>query len=249
MAFKLPTLRRRRKPDEPRLDPARTDGGPDRLGAYPASMDAAPLEHRRNWWTAYVFATVACLSVVLNIVQGGAIITLTPLVRVVPMLVTFQDKGAQVVRIEPFERTMRGLELMTEQLAKEYILIRHTIVPDAKAMAQHWDDGGTIRRRSSDRVWKAFAANTAREWPELVKAGVSQTVEADGMTVLALGDRFYRVEFTARLFQDGQLQRTRRMAATMTVDYEEHRVDYRDRYVNPLGFTVTAYSVHEVTGE
>lgn len=120
---------------------------PDRLGAYPAERDVPALEGRRYLWIARAFAIGMFLSLCLNVVLGVAIGTLSPLVRVEPMLLTFKDRSEQIVKIEPFERGTSGFELMTEALVRDYVLSRHEIVLDESEMRRRW--GGARHCRSS----------------------------------------------------------------------------------------------------
>jgi type IV secretion system protein VirB8 len=216
--------------------------GQDRLGAYPVEKDVPALEGRRYLWIARAFAIGMFLSLCLNVVLGVAIGTLSPLVRVEPMLLTFKDRSEQIVKIEPFERGTSGFELMTEALVRDYVLSRHEIVLDETEMRRRWGGRGIVAHRSSDEEYARFVADVAPKYEELRQMRLMRTVAIRRVSRIA--DGYWQVEFATQDFTGGvKLVAEKRWVASLTVGYVPREVSWEDRYMNPLGFIVTDYSV------
>jgi type IV secretion system protein VirB8 len=214
----------------------------DRLGAYPSERDVPALEGRRYLWIARAFAIGMFLSLCLNVVLGMAVGGLAPLVRVEPMLVTFKDRSDQIVKIEPFERGTRGFELMTEMLVRDYVLSRQEILLDEVEMRRRWGGHGVVAHRSSAEEYSRFVAETAPKFEEIHQARLSRAVAIHRVGKIA--DGFWQVAFTTEDYKGGGTKiGENHWVASLTVSYVPRDVSWEDRYMNPLGFIVTDYSV------
>lgn len=214
----------------------------DRLGIYPAERDVPTLEGRRYLWIARAFAIGMFLSLCLNVVLGVAIGALSPLIRVEPMLVTFKDRSEQIVKIEPFERGTTGFELMTEALVRDYVLSRHEIVLDEAEMRRRWGGRGMVSHRSSPEEYARFVAEAAPKYDENRQMRMVRTVAVRRVSKIAEG--YWQVEFVTQDFAGGTSKLAeQRWVASLTVTYAPREVSWEDRYMNPLGFIVTGYSV------
>lgn len=214
----------------------------DRLGLYPAERDVPALEGRRYLWIARAFAIGMFLSLCLNVVLGMAITGLAPLVRVEPMLLTFKDRSEQIVKIEPFQRGSSGFELMTEMLVRDYVLSRHEILLDENEMRRRWGGHGLVAYRSAPEEYSRFVAETAPRFEALRQARLVRTVTIHRVSKIA--DGYWQVAFST----EDQVDAVRkggeeRWVASLTVAYVPREVTWEDRYMNPLGFIVTEYSV------
>lgn len=214
----------------------------DRLGIYPSERDVPALEGRRYLWIARAFAIGMFLSLCLNVVLGIAIGTLSPLIRVEPMLVTFKERSEQIVKIEPFERGTSGFELMTEALVRDYVLSRHEIVLDEAEMRRRWGGKGMVSHRSSAEEYARFVAETAPKYDESRQLRLMRTVAVHRVSKIA--DGYWQVEFTTQDFANGASKLAEQhWVASLTITYAPREVSWEDRYMNPLGFLVTGYSV------
>ena len=214
----------------------------DRLGVYPAERDVPALEGRRYLWIARAFAIGMFLSLCLNVILGISIGALSPLVRVEPMLVTFKDRSEQLVKIEPFERGTSGFELMTEALVRDYVLSRHEIVLDETELRRRWGGRGIVAHRSSSEEYSRFVSETAPRYDEIRQRRLVRTVAVHRVSKIA--DGYWQVEFVTQDFLSGVTKAgEQRWVASLTVGYVPREVSWEDRYMNPLGFIVTDYSV------
>jgi type IV secretory pathway component VirB8 len=213
----------------------------DKLGLYPSERDVPGLESRRYLWTARAFAVGLFLSLSLNAVLGFAIMTLTPLLRVEPMLLTFKDKSEQIVRIEPFDKDTQGYEVMTEMLVRDYVLARHEIVLDESELKRRWGGQGILAFRSSAEEYQRFVKETAVHLDEIRQKKLVRAVTIHRASKIAEG--YWQVEFSTRDMLANNKVADMNWVASMTIENRPAKVRYEDRFMNPLGFQVTAYSV------
>lgn len=213
----------------------------DRLGIYPAERDVPALEGRRYLWTARAFAIGMFLSLCLNVALASAVAGLSPLVRVEPMLLTFKDKSEQIVKIEPFTKGTNGFELMTEMLVRDYVLSRHEIALDEGEMRRRWGGRGIVAHRSDPEEYRRFVAETAPKYEEIRQKRLTRTVTIHRVSKIAEG--YWQVEFSTADMDGSRKIAEGLWVASMTITYAPRDVRWEDRYMNPLGFLVTAYSV------
>ncbi len=214
----------------------------DRLGRYPSECDVPALEGRRYLWTARAFAIGMFLSLCLNGVLGFAIASLSPLVRVEPMLLSFKDKSEQLVKVEPFSKGTSGFELMTEMLVRDYVLARHEIVLDDGEMRRRWGGEGIVAYRSDADEYRRFVAETAPQYEEIRQKRFVRIVSIHRVSKVA--DGYWQVEFSTSDFDQYNKKISEAIwVSSMTVSYTPREIRWEDRYMNPLGFIVTAYSV------
>lgn len=214
----------------------------DRLGIYPSERDVKPLEGRRYLWIARAFAIGLFLSLCLNIVLGFAIFSLSPLVRVEPMLLTFKDRSEQIVKLEPFQRGSNGFEVMTEMLVRDYVLSRHEILLDEPEMKRRWGGKGLVAFRSTPEEYARFVAETAPRFEALRQARLMRHVVIHRVSKIA--DGFWQVAFSTEDSKEGQGKLAEdHWVASLSVTYLPREVNWEDRYLNPLGFIVSDYGV------
>lgn len=217
------------------------DGG-DRLGVYPAECDVPALEGRRYLWTARAFAIGMFLSLCVNVALGFALAGLSPLVRVEPMLLSFKEKSEQIVKVEPFSRGTRGYELMTEMLVRDYVLSRHEIVLDEDEMRRRWGGSGIVAHRSDAEEYRRFVAEMASKYEEIRQRKLVRTVTVHRVSRVAEG--YWQAEFSTDDYDSNHQKIAEALwVASLTTAYVPREITWEDRYMNPLGFIVTAYSV------
>ncbi len=250
MAFKGLNLRAK-KPDAAQADssshlgfepmlPDAGGGHGDHIGRYPAEFQVTALEGRRYLWTARAFAIGMYISLALNLMLAGALVAITPLKRVEPFLVNFSPKDQQVVRIEPFARAAQGFDVMTEFLIREYVKMLHEIIPDEKETLARYK--GFLQSRTDPGQYDYFVRNDLAKFAEARSKGATRTVDVKRVNKLSEG--YYQIEFTAHDFdRSGNEILTSDLVATMRIAFVPGQVDFSNRFVNPLGFTVQQYSL------
>ncbi len=230
------------EPSSPAAKDAKVQSNPvDKVGRYPAQIHVPVLESRRYLWTARAYGIALYLSLVVNIALASAIFMLAPLKRVEPMLVTFSPKSEQVVRIEPFFRGTKGFDLMTEKLVGEYVKIREEILPDEKEMAERYSN--YVYNRTAQEIFSIFQAEASKVYVEFRTRRITRYVD---IIVVNRQGSGYIVEYeTTDVDYSGREVQKLTWQVTLTVDYIERQVADSEKYVNPLGFTVTSYNTRQ----
>ncbi len=198
---------------------------------------------KRYLWTARAFAIITAISLCCNVVLLLAIIQVMPLFRVEPYLLTLQSKDEQVFNIVPVNMDMADQKSITETFVRSYVLQRSTMVRDIPEMETRWMPGGPIQEMSSSAVYDEFINKTATRALELIKKrGLQRDLKI--LTVNELGKGLWQVEYETRdMYPDSRAPEVNYWTASLRVMYRRKSVKYGDRLNNPIGFTVTRYSL------
>lgn len=198
---------------------------------------------KRYLWTARAFAIITAISLCCNVVLLLAIIQVMPLFRVEPYLLTLQSKDEQVFNIVPVNMDMADQKSITETFVRSYVLQRSTMVRDIQEMETRWMPGGPIQEMSSSAVYDEFINKTANRALDLIKKrGLQRDLKI--LTVNELGKGLWQVEYETRdMYPDSRAPEVNYWTASLRVMYRRKSVKYGDRLNNPIGFTVTRYSL------
>jgi type IV secretion system protein VirB8 len=194
---------------------------------------------------------VARLTTVISVVLGiiclsliGLVIAIFPLKEVQPMLITVKEKGEQIVRIEPIEKNVQAIEQLKETLARQYVMLRETF--DLQSEKERWKQ---LTLMSSDKLAAEFQSqmspNTADSpFKKRMQEGTTRSVRVLSSASLApSASNIFQVEWVSEDRHQGQVVGTAHWLSTLTVSLEERSFDYEDQYINPIGFTVSHYTV------
>ena len=197
---------------------------------------------KRYLWTARAFAVIAAVSFCCNLVLILAITQLMPLYRVEPFLLTFENKEEQVYDIVPL-KNMEDQKAITEVFVREYVLLRSSFVDDVQEMESRWMPGSQLEEMSSSSVYQAFVDKTAKKALEIIKSrGLIRIVRI--VTVNELSRGLWQVEYETRdMYPESSSPQIDYWTASLKIAYRKKTVKYGERLNNPIGFTVTSYSL------
>ena len=172
-----------------------------------------------------------------------AIFQVLPLYRVSPFLLTFHNRSAQVYNIQPIKEGLRNQKAITEVFVREYVLLRSTFDREIPEMEARWMPGGPIQEMSDPKVYQDFLANTANKALAVIRArGLSREVKI--LSVNELTNGIWQVEYETRdMYPDSDRPEVNYWTASLSVGYRTKSVKYGDRLKNPVGFTVSRYSL------
>ena len=214
-------------------------------GVKPRTGDlfVANVGEKRYLWTARAFAVITALSICCNIVLILAIFQVLPLYRVEPFLLTFQNRSEQVYNIQPIKEGLRNQKAITEVFVREYVLLRSTFDREIPEMEARWMPGGPIQEMSDPKVYQDFLTNTANKALAVIRArGLSREVKI--LSVNELTNGIWQVEYETRdMYPDSDRPEVNYWTASLSVGYRTKSVKYGDRLKNPVGFTVSRYSL------
>ncbi|MCP4395153.1 MAG: hypothetical protein GY804_12940 [Alphaproteobacteria bacterium] len=220
----------------------------DKGGSLSADGDMGVSE-RRLLWSVRAFAVFAALSVCLNVVMAIALAQLTPLVRVQPYLVNFQNKSEQIITVTPITKNLEDARRVTERLVRQYVLLRHTIISRGNEMERRWGVGSDLQFMSTRAVYKEFTSEDYIKGMELItQQGLSRGIEIGYVNMLT-SKNAWEVSFTTYdMFPQATEPQEKKWRAVVEVDYKPARTSRKARFRNPLGFYVRRYSVSQDKG-
>lgn len=197
---------------------------------------------KRYLWTARAFAVIVAISLCCNFVLILAITQLVPLYRLEPFLLTFENKEEQVYDIVPL-KNMEDQKAITEVFVREYVLLRSAFTNDIPEMESRWMPGGQLQEMSSSAVYESFVERTAKQVLNVIRTrGLNRQVQI--MTINELSRGLWQVEYETRdMYPDSAAPEINYWTASLRVVYRKKVVKYGERLNNPVGFTVTAYSL------
>ena len=206
------------------------------------------LRERRYFWTARAFIAVCAISLFSNFVMLAALSTLTPLTRVQPFYLTFENKDSQIVRIIPMNPSTDTMDDITESLIREYVILRNSVTSDERVVRQRWGDEGAVRWMSSDDVYSAFNRSTLEGLTQLKEQRLIRDVAIS--TVYKLknndnpteGDIWVVRMTTTDMLPENQKPRKRSWKIHVRVKYLPYAQKWEERLKNPLGFKIVQYS-------
>lgn len=219
-------------------------GTKDNVGPYLKMHDGPHATKKRSDLAQRLYIMIIGITLTLNVIQAIAILQLLPLYRVVPYFVTFSDKAEQVVRVEPPTGNLSSLEILTESNIREYVTLRNTISNDPQRTIDIW--GGKIKIMSTSDVYNDFLNETKPIYDSLMERKFTRSVKITA--VLRTGQSSYQVEFEVTDRRSGEPLTSAKeekiaFIANLRVANIPQNISYQNRFLNPLGFTVGAYSV------
>ncbi len=211
--------------------------------ASSSDLFVANIGEKRYLWTARAFAIITALSVCCNIILVMAILQVIPLYRVEPFLLTFQNRAEQVYNIQPVREGLRNQKAITEVFVREYVLLRSTFDRDIPEMEARWMPGGPLQEMSSPQIYQDFLNNTAKRALNIIRSrGLSREIKI--LSVNELTNGIWQVEYETRdMYPESTKPEVNYWTASLNVGYRKKTVKYGDRLKNPVGFTVTRYSL------
>ena len=201
---------------------------------------------KRYLWTARAFAIVTAISICCNLILLLTIANILPLYRVEPYLLTLANKEEQVYNIIPYSRDMEAQKSITETFVREYVLLRTTLLSDIDEMQARWQNGGDLQEMSSNIVYQDFIKNTGSKLMQRMKQdGLTSSVRI--LTVNEIGDALWQVEYAVDYFLPSAYQpQTIKYRATLKIQYQRRRVQFKERLKNPVGFKVISYGTKQI---
>jgi type IV secretion system protein VirB8 len=212
------------------------------LGLYPDSVHVPSLASRQLLWMARAVSWGLCVSMSCNLALICLLIGLFPLKHIEPFLVTVADKSEKIVRIEPIEQSIPGYQLLVEQMLRRYVIDRESITPLAREMEYRWSPGGNIAQFTSPAAFQIFQKQVP-EYRRAFTSGLTRQVTI--RAVNRITSTYWSVEFSTQdEDQNGASEALRSdWHVTILLAFKPQHVGYDQRFLNPVGLTVTHYSV------
>lgn len=218
------------------------DNTNDKLGAYPEKVHVRAMPERRYLKTSRVMTLLAAALLCGTIVLGFIIYLLAPMLRAEPMLLSIDKR---FYRLEPVERSIVRTPsnlLLMENLIRDYIYLRHTIVPDIDEMRSRWGDRSYLYWYSSKDVFGLFLQEKEVRMAQMMEG---LTTEVRIRFVNRVSPSLWLAEFdTIEHMPEDEKPTIKRWRALMQAGFQRRPYPSIDeRIKNPLDFMVNSYSI------
>lgn len=210
------------------------------LGEYPRRYDVAALPARRQRASFRLLSWMCALAGLANCTLAASALALVPLKASEPMVAV--SGPTNVYAAAAPQGYVSGSLAYVESLAVNYVLARYTITQDRAEMARLWSKDGFIYQvEPSNAMIGVPAIDKLRleEMAAALRAGMSRTATLVASRALVAGEVF-EVDFdVATRNAGGRVTGTERQRAVVEVGFDP---EVGATLVNPLGFSVSAYS-------
>lgn len=168
---------------------------PDVLGKFPLYVHTNAYPERRFLWTSRVLVICCVLSLCLTIMLASTIYVLLPQKSSLPSLFEAQDYNKSLQTISKAEITVSPEELLTEDIIRRYITLRHEIPKDYDDFPYRWDENSEFYQLSTPDVYTQFIAKMSYEqMAKLINMDMLRTVNIEW--VKRLTNDLWAVQFT-----------------------------------------------------
>ena len=189
--------------------------------------------NRRAWLVAIIAAIVALLEAV-------TLVFLVPLKTVEPYTLLVDRQTGNVEALAPLDAQV----VTADAALTRSFLVQYVIARESFAVPTLQDDYRKVSLLSDGRVREFYqrtmnAANPASPLSALPKGSTIRT-QVKSVSMLGEGRALVRFQ-TTRIDQGAAPQPAEHWAAIVNYSFTSAQMSEADRYVNPLGFQVTAY--------
>lgn len=222
------------------------DAKEDQIGAFPREYDTDALPERRSAALARMMTIIAVTEAFALTAMGFALAALLPLQKVVPMVITANDKSDEIIRVNPTSLESPTADYVTEIQLRNYVGKRYAIVGSNAEQTINWGPGSVVQLMSTPDAYQNFMRTAKPEWDRLRASGMSRKVRVD--SVRKIGEKTWQVEFVttdsadATPYADQAAGQSQAWVSTYEVDFKSMNVTYADRLNNPFGMIVTSAS-------
>lgn len=215
----------------------------DKLGAYPEKVHVGAMPERRYLKTSRIMtlcsAALLCCTVILTFI----IYLITPLLRSEPLLLSIDKRFYKLEPVQTQVVLWPASMLLMEEHIKQYILLRHTIVPDIDEMQARWSAENSLLKWFSSS--EAFMEFNAEKEVNMARMAEGLTTEVKIRFVHRITDGLWLAEFdTIEHMPEEEFPVVKRWRALIEGGFKPRGYPNRDeRLKNPLDFYVSTYSL------
>lgn len=216
-----------------------TNSNASTMGAVLKLKGRGMQAYRMAIWNSHILFFVVVVQLIINVVLSIVVCAAYPLKRIEPMLIQAKGKEDVYVTVTPLDPSISGYSVLLESMVQKYIKQRESI--DLVMDGNRWNE---VRALSKVEVWKPFfetIVGAKEAYNKRLKDQVTREVVI--RNVSRLDSDLFQVEWIAT---DKHLHETIQSSVWISIlrfSTEPQNVTLEERFSNPLGFYVTAYSV------
>src|SRR3546814_7602345 len=100
------------------------------------------------------------------VAMGFAIAALRPLQKVVPIVITSNDKGDEIIRVNPTTLESPTADYVTEIQLRNYVNKRYSVVGSNAEQTINWGPGSVVQLMSAPESYENFMRTAKPEWED-----------------------------------------------------------------------------------
>ncbi len=210
------------------------------------------VKERSYLWMMRVFAIVSLIAVVVNLFVFGALISLTPIVRVQPFYLFALNKNQQTIFLaRPSPEVLQSKDLQ-EAFVRQYLLSYFTIGANVAEQERRWGPEGMVDWMSTPAVFGEFTKsadyliNLART-EGLVRS--ARILVANEYKTTARGVIWTAEVETKDMKRDSSTPDLTVWTVQTEISFQPRQrgLTWAQRLKNPLGFTVSGFGAQRKT--
>lgn len=222
---------------------------PDVLGLYPERVHIEAMPERRYLWTSRIMVISCVFSICITIMLALAIYVLLPQKRSAPAFYQVNNTFSTLEKSQLAEVHGNPEKLVTEELIRRYVELRHEIPFSHADLIYRWDRDSEFYQLSTIGAYQQFIYKMNYDQVvRFIEQNMIRKISVDW--VRQLTNELWQVQFrtstTTKDFPDPQVIIWRAYLRIIYVDIknnpeEEEGVHSFDFTHNPYGFRVKSY--------
>lgn len=204
------------------------------------------IEVKSLHWLVKLLGTMCLVLLISNLSTICLLYVLLPLKEISPFLVQISPKSEQVITVKPLNLSVKSSHLLIEQFSRQYVELRETI--DFHTEPDRWHKLSFFHNEELQISFHELMKINNKDSP-LVKfqeRGVNRDIHIIASSNLApTSPNIWQIEWEALDcdVKKRQVINKQIFVSTITVDLLEQKVINDVKFINPIGFTVTNYTV------
>lgn len=195
--------------------------------------------YRLAIWNAHIMSFLVFALLISNISLAIVVCLAYPLKTLEPMIIQAKGKDDVYITVTPVNPSVKGYDVLLETLVNRYVTLRESI--DLIMDIERWCE---VRALSKPDVWKPFydtIVGNKESYQKRLNDTVTRHVTLRNIS--RLDKDLFQVEWESTDKHLHDVIQRNIWVSILRFTIESQNVKEGDRFSNPLGFVVTAYSV------
>lgn len=217
-----------------------------------------PLSNTKNWYAdryqtilvqRNILAAITFVALLATLISSYSVAQLTPLKSVQPFVIQVDEKSGVTQVLD----NSKDKKLMTNEAVKQYFIVKYIQARESYNDLIYKDNFNTTRVLSDSMIFAAYqkilSPDNAQS-PVVKYARHSQRV-VEFLSLTFVNDNAAQVRIRThaegRLAAEG-VEKPVIYVIWITFEFANMDLTLKERYINPLGFRVTSYTIEEELG-
>lgn len=195
--------------------------------------------YRLAIWNTHIMSFIVFALLISNISLAIVVCLAYPLKTLEPMIIQAKGKDDVYITVTPVNPSIKGYDVLLETIVTRYITLRESI--DLIMDIERWCE---VRALSKPEVWKPFydtIVGNKESYQKRLNDTVTRHVTLRNIS--RLDKDLFQIEWESTDKQLHEVIQRNLWVSILRFTIEPQCVKENERFSNPLGFFVSAYSV------